>query len=187
MNNIELINKYKEPLLLENCIKFSCFNDFFKYSSELLDLHQIDFKYQRKNCKRSGAAILKINRVTGERKYTLMIDPESKDHAKMNIFIHELMHILLDHHVPKAENKYYLPTKAREFVVDYLAETAVYSLTGKKSESYQNEYKQAHNSINYRQNWIQSARISPKTIAIIEFQISEAINLLHDFYKEQNE
>lgn len=184
MLNQKIIEKYRDIKRLDFSYQVTSFNEFAQAMDKLLAIHEIDFKYQKKNCKRSGAAVLKKNLNTGEQKYTILIDKESGPHAKMNIFTHELMHIILDHHLKKKDNNFYLPLRAREFVVDYLAEVFVYSLTGLKVNDYVQEYRQPQNAINYRENWLKDARLSTKTIEIINMQIIYGCELLSDFIKE---
>ncbi len=185
MLNKQLIEKYRKPYKFSNSWQVDDFEQFLKLMEELLIIHEIEFRYQKRNCKRSGAAVLQVNRQTGQQKYKLLIDPDCKSHAQMNIFTHELMHILLDHLIRKQQNKYYLPQKAREFVVDFLAESMVYTISGLQIHEYQHEYLQYQNAINYRENWIKNARLSEKICKLIDFQISYGIDLLSEYLKER--
>ncbi len=187
MLNNRVINKYKSPIKLIDMPEIHNFEQYKMIMQSLLDVHDIEFKYQKKNCKRSGAAILSINHQTKLQKYTLLIDRDCMDHAKMNIFTHELMHILLDHLICKKNNQYYLPHKAREFVVDFLAESMVYTLSGLIITEYQHEYLQYQNAIDYRLNWLKSARLSESIVKMIDFQINYGIELLSEHLKEQQD
>ncbi len=184
LNNV-IIEKYAAPFDLELNLEIDKFEEFLNLMNQLLMLHEINFKYQRRNCKRSGAAVMRLNRTTGVINYTLLIDPECGDIAKMNIFTHELMHILLDHHLKKADNQFYLPQRAREFVVDFLAESFVYSLTKLNVKQYANQYMQFQNAIEYRKKWLENARLSPQSIQVLELQINYGIELLSEYVKEQ--
>lgn len=182
-----LINKYKNPEILLLDYQITNFLDLIRLMQPLLDLHHIQVNFQRKGCKRSGAAVLKINQKTKAHYYTILIDSNCKDYAKCNILIHELMHILLDHLIKKERNNFYLPRKACEFVVDYIAETIIYNLTGLRAIDYQSEFSSALSIGSYRELWIKTAKINSEKISLIEYQISYGIELLSGYIKEQNE
>ncbi len=162
--------------------KIANFEQFYQQIIPLLRVHEIEFKYQKHGCKRAGAA--KLIRSNQLMKYTILIDPQLGEFAKINVFIHELMHILLDHLLPKAENKFYLTGPQKEFVVDYLAEYHTKQLTGLCLSKYAHEYKR-HRIESYRVDWIKNARINSKQIATIELQINYGKELLERYFKEQ--
>ncbi len=181
MTNYDLINKYAKIPVDSNCAKYSTFFEFLNVIKPLIEIHKIDFKYQKRDCKRAGAAQLKKN--NSYQKYTILLDPEIGECAKINVFIHELMHILLDHLVQKKENNYYLTGPQKEFVVDYLAEYHTYKLTGNLLADYATEYNR-HQMVSYREDWLKRARISQKQINIIELQINYGVEILNEYFSE---
>ncbi len=177
----KLLSEYQNcRIVVDDSEKVSNFQQFYQQINPLLKLHEIDFKYQKQGCKRAGAA--KLVRTNQIMKYTILIDSQIGECAKINVFIHELMHILLDHLVPKQENNYYLTGPQKEFVVDYLAEYHTKKLTGLSLQDYAHEY-QRHRVESYRVDWIKNARINSKQIKIIELQINYGKELLDRYFK----
>ncbi len=181
MTNLDLINKYANIPINTNHYQLASFSEFLIVIKPLIEIHKIEFKYQKRGCKRAGAAQIKKN--NNYQKCTIFLDPEIGEFAKINVFIHELMHILLDHLIQKKENNYYLTGPQKEFVVDYLAEYHTYMLTGNYLQDYAAEYNR-HRIISYRKDWLKRARISQKQINIIELQINYGIEILTEYFWE---
>ncbi len=182
MTNYELINKYARIPECVNPFQLTNFSEFLIVIKPLIDVHKIDFKYQKRGCRRAGAAQMK--RTNKYQKYTIFIDPEIGELAKINVFIHELMHILLDHLIQKKENNYYLTGPQKEFVVDYLAEYHTYMITGNLLKNYAHQYNR-HQMISYREDWLKRARISQKQIDIMELQINYGVEILSEYFLEK--
>ncbi len=183
MSKQQLVENYLICNLEKKYPLISSFEEFQAKIKSLLEVHEIKFKYQKRGCKRAGAAIYKIN--NQEKSYTIALDPDLGAKAQINIFIHELMHILLDHLVPKPQNKYYLTGPQKEFVVDFLAEYHTLQLTQTKPCDYADEFNR-HNIQTYRNDWIRNARMNKKQLEIIEMQIEYGKELLVNYFEEEH-
>lgn len=180
LDSIDYVHK---PLLITYSNVEVLVNDF----QPLLNQNNIKFKYQRKGCKRGGASKAYYKPQTQEYSYELLIERSYGEIAKINIFIHELMHILLDHFKPRTNNELYLTAAQREFVVDKIADLMTYYLAGQKLTDYSNEFNSSWNPLEYRENWMKKAQISKRKLYIMQAQINLGCSIIQEYIGGINE
>ncbi len=171
------------------------FEELFNIFSHFLEKSNIKFDYLRKNAKNvEGTALTKINLSNFNVEKKIFIKKDKNEFLKMNLFIHELSHLILDHNdlevkLNKLKNKniiYYkdetkLTKKQKEFVVDAISEIFVYKISGKKINDYFDSFDDKNivdNSKFYRWNYIINSKISKTQFNVCKNQIKNCLKIL---------
>ena len=189
-----LIDIYEDDI---KKIKVDNFEDFFKYFEKILKDNQITFKYQKSNAKKGGSANIKIDKITFEHQKILYIERNENDYVKMNYFIHELAHLLLDHNelekkIAKLKNisfeekkrdsfgTFNLNKGQKEFVADLVGEIIVLIFTGKSLSDYSSLSIKREKKVldDYRFNYLNDVKVNLNQYARCKQQIFSFINFI---------
>ena len=152
------------------------FNELLKKLIKLLNENNVDFGYQRKNCKKNGHFKKKI--INGISYYEIKIEKEDNEAAKIYTLIHELTHMLNGHLDDKA-----LTNPQKEVVADQVGKHFIVKF--KMIEELKNsKLNKKWDVQNYSQNWMNNRQISEKKSNIINEQIINAIDIINGYMEE---
>lgn len=165
---IELFSWSKEVVKSTSFVNNISFEKILKKYEYLMLENEISFHYQRSDAKRGGAAVKKIK--NDKIFYEIRIKKNTTDEDKINIFFHELAHILLKHH-----EKSILNSKHKEFIVDTIAE--VYLKKYKNITYYKLKSNNSWDQSKYRWEYIKNTKINKNQKKEIIKQIKKIENL----------
>ena len=149
------------------------FNYFLKKIEPFLIKNNINFGYQRKNCKKHGhyKKIIKNDSVF----YEIKIEKDDNDAGKIYTLIHELTHCINNH---LDEKKLTVPQK--EMVCDQVSKYYINKFN-LHQEILNSKLHQKFNILLYSAIWMKNRNVSDEKMLEINRQIENTIKIINSY------